>query len=268
MSLGSARLPRHLLTIDIGNTNVVLGVFERERLLNTWRLSTGARRTTDEVKLYTHPLLQMEGIDRDTIQGIALSSVVPKLTGLYVDALEELLGQRALVVDHTTRTDLKIEYLNPAEVGSDRLANAVGARKVFGKPVIAVDFGTAITLDILTEDDRYLGGAILPGPLMAAEALYRGTAKLPQISLEKPEACIGRSTEMGIRSGLYFGFAGAIDLLIEKTREETGIPFRAVATGGLGRLISEQCRQIEDYHPHLTLLGLREIWLMSQEKRP
>ena len=253
-----------LLAVDIGNSNVVLGVFVGDELHRDWRLTTVARRTTDEVRIYLRQLFELGELDPQSIDGVVLASVVPPLTAVYIDALRELLGVEALVLDFETPIGLTNAYRNPAEVGADRLANAVGGKLRHGLPLIIVDFGTAITLDVISAENAYQGGVILPGLELASNALHQHAAQLPQISVRKPKRLIGVSTEMSMRSGLYYGMLGAIDSLIERIRAELGIECRAIATGGSGRDIAAASRHIEDYEPHLTLHGLREIHRLNQ----
>lgn len=252
-----------LLTIDIGNTNVVLGVFGANRLLQQWRLTTEARRTADEVRIYLNELFRLSQLELGRIKGIMAASVAPAITDIYLEALASLLEAETLVLDHETPVGLVNAYRNPEEVGADRLANAVGGKLSCGLPLIIVDFGSAITLDVLSRNNEYLGGIIMPGLEMASEALYQKTAKLPQVAVHKPKQLIGVSTEMSIRSGLFYGVLGAIESVIERIRKELGEEVRAIATGGAGQDIVEASQLIDSYDPHLTLHGLQEIWRLN-----
>lgn len=264
MAISENPSEERVLALDVGNTNVTLGVFEGDRLLKQWRLTTTARQTIDEARLALSDLFRLDGVDPATLSGAIICSVVPRLTEIFHDAYAESFDGPILQVDHTVRLDLPLEYDHPEEIGPDRLANAVGGALAYGAPLIVVDFGTAITFDVISAARSYQGGIILPGPLLTAESLARRAARLPLIAFESCERVVGRSTTEGIRAGLYFGLAGAIDTLIEKIREQTGENHRVVATGGLGRVIIDECRQLNEYDPHLTLNGMLAIWKLNR----
>lgn len=254
-----------ILAVDVGNSNVTLGVFAGERLLHQWRLATVSRRTADEVRIYLRQLFRLEDLRLADVTGIVLASVVPAMTSIYTQALQALSTAEILNVDHATPIALENHYGNPAEVGPDRLANAVAGKLLYGLPVVIVDFGSAITLDVIGSNNAYLGGIILPGIEMTAEAMHQKTARLPQVSFRKPEQLIGVSTEMSINSGLYHGMIGAIDAIVAGIEQATGEKSHVGATGGAGRELAAEARSIQSYEPHLTLIGLREIWRMNKE---
>ena len=253
-----------LLAIGIGNTNVSLGIFQRGELLRHWRLSTEYRRTADEARVYLSQLLQLSELDAAQIRGLIIASDVPAMTGVYMQALRDLFGIKPLLLTHEIKLGIENCYQRPEQVGSDRLANAVAGKDLFGLPLIIVDIGTAITLDVINSKSQYLGGVIMPGPQMSAEALYQKAARLPQISFEETEQIIGRSTETSIRSGLFNGIVGSIDYLAEQIQKETGEKSKVVATGGLGEYVVRKSRYISQYHPNLNLLGLAKIWEMNR----
>jgi type III pantothenate kinase len=253
-----------LLAIDIGNTNIVWGVFDGPKLLADWRVATDHSKTTDEYAILLLDLLRVEGISPDRVDGVILSSVVPPLTPLFEELSETYLHCLPLVVSHELESGLTIKYTNPPEVGSDRIVNAAAAYRRYGGPLIIVDFGTATTFCAVTAAGEYLGGAIAPGLRISAEALFTRTAKLPKIELIRPKSAIGSDTVTSMQSGLIFGYAGLVDELVRRIQQELGQDCFVVATGGLAGLIAPESRTIREVQPHLTLEGLALIYALNR----
>jgi type III pantothenate kinase len=252
-----------LLAIDIGNTNIVLGVFEAESLIRSWRLQTVRERTSDELGLLIDGLFSQSRIDRSRVGGIIVGSVVPPLTGTMLAMVEHCFEQRALVVDPAINTGMPILYDNPAEVGADRIVNAIAACDRFGaigRPMIICDFGTATTLDAVTANGEYLGGAICPGVSISADALFQRAARLPRIEVRKPSRVVGRTTVGAMESGLFYGYVGMVEGLIRRMAEELGGNAVCVGTGGLAAVIAPETRLIDHVDIDLTLHGLRIVW--------
>lgn len=249
-----------LLTIDVGNTNTVLGVYEGETLRVHWRLTTRREQTADEYGILIRNLFQASGIDRARIRGVALSSVVPPLTSVLLDLCRKDLHQDTLVVEPGIKTGMPILYEPPGDVGADRIVNGVAAFATWGGPLVIVDFGTATTFDVVTAKGEYLGGVICPGIGISADALFQRAARLPRVDVRNPGKVIGRSTVGSMQSGLYFGYCGLVEGLITRIRAELEAPARVVATGGLAETLAADIPSIEAVDPVLTLRGLRIIW--------
>lgn len=254
-----------ILAVDIGNTHINLALFKGEEIRHHWTLATVVHRTADEYGIIVDRLLAKAGIDPPAIKGAVIASVVPRLTGVWEELAGRLAGaDNVLVLDADTPTGIENRYESPRDVGPDRLANGVAANAKYGAPVIVVDFGTAITLDVVSSDGAYLGGAIMPGLEMAAEGLGRKTARLPSVSIADPGRAIGNSTDRSIQSGIFYGTVGAIDSLIERIQAELGGECTVVATGGDAGRFVEPSRYIQDADPFLTLSGLQKIWQLNQ----
>jgi type III pantothenate kinase len=253
-----------LLTIDIGNTNLTLGLYEGDKLGAHWRLATDHNRMPDEYGLQLLGLLQNAGKTLTDIQGISLASVVPPLTGRVVQACREYLKQEPLVVDAGIKTGIKIRYEDPKAVGADRVCDAVAVMKLYGGPACVVDFGTATTFNAVTKDGEYLGGAITAGINLAAEALYTRAAKLPRIDLQVPPSVIGRNTVHAMQSGLLFGYVSMVEGMVARFRSELGSDMKVVATGGLAEVVAKETKVIDVIAPWLTLEGLRIIWELNR----
>lgn len=249
-----------LLTFDIGNTNIVLGIFKGKELIFSWRLSTDSTRTIDEYVLQLQGLFSMGKINCQEFKGVIIGSVVPHVSQIIKQAFQKICNIEVLMMTASTPLPLKNLYENPWEVGIDRLANAVGGKVRYGTPLIIVDFGTATTLDIVSKEGDYLGGAILPGPETSAEGLFKKTALLPRIFLDEPKSVLGKNTVQSIKSGIIYGMSGAVDSLIEKMWEELGYSTEVVATGGLSPTFSKYAKKIFKTDPDLTLFGLKTIW--------
>lgn len=253
-----------LLAIDIGNTNIVWGVFDGDRLVADWRIGTDHSKTTDEYAILLLDLLRVEGISPDRVDGVILSSVVPPLTPLFEELTETYFHRLPLNVSAEMETGLTIKYTNPREVGSDRIVNAAAAYRRYGGPIIIVDFGTATTFCAVTADGGYLGGAIAPGLRISAEALYARTAKLPKVEMVRPKSAIGQDTVASMQAGLVFGYAGLVDELVRRIQQELGRDCFVLATGGLAGLIAPESRSIREVRPHLTLEGLALLYALNR----
>ncbi len=254
-----------LLTIDIGNTNLTLGLYEGDTLGAHWRLATDHNRMPDEYGLQFLGLLQNAGKTIQDIKGISLASVVPPLTGRVIQACREYLKQEPLVVDAGIKTGIKVRYEDPKAVGADRICDAVAVMKLYGGPACVVDFGTATTFNAITKDGEYLGGAITAGINLAAEALYTRAAKLPRIDLQVPPSVIGRNTVHAMQSGLLFGYVSMVEGMVNRFRVELGSDMKVVATGGLAEVVAKETKVIDIIAPWLTLEGLRLIWEINEK---
>lgn len=253
-----------LLTIDIGNTNLTLGLYEGDKLGAHWRLATDHNRMPDEYGLQFLGLLQNAEKSLKDISGISLASVVPPLTGRVIQACREYLKQEPLVVDTGIKTGIKVRYEDPKAVGADRICDAVAVMKFYGGPACIIDFGTATTFNALTKDGEYLGGAITAGINLAAEALYTRAAKLPRIDLQTPPSVIGRNTVHAMQSGLLFGYVSMVEGMVTRFRSELGGDMKVIATGGLSESVAKETKVIDIIAPWLTLDGLRIIWELNQ----
>ncbi|MCL4269486.1 MAG: type III pantothenate kinase [Anaerolineales bacterium] len=253
-----------LLTIDIGNTNLTLGLYEGGKLEAHWRLATDHNRMPDEYGLQFLGVLQNVGKTLTDITGVSLASVVPPLTGRVIQACREYLKQEPLVVDAGIKTGIKIRYEDPRAVGADRVCDAVAVMKLYGGPACVVDFGTATTFNAITKDGEYLGGAITAGINLAAEALFTRAAKLPRIDLQVPPSVIGRNTVHAMQSGLLFGYVSMVEGMVARFRSELGSDMKVIATGGLAEVVAKETKVINFISPWLTLEGLRLIWELNR----
>ncbi len=255
-----------LLTIDVGNTNTVFGAHRGEELRAHWRLTTRREQTADEYGVLVRNLFANSGIDPAEIGGVALASVVPPLTSVLVALSRQYLGHDPLVVDPTVDTGMPVLYEPPGDVGADRIVNGVAALALFGGPVIVVDFGTATTFDVVTRAGEYLGGVIVPGVGISADALFQRAARLPRVEVRNPGRVVGRSTVGSMQSGLYFGYCGMVEALLARIRGELGERVRVVATGGLAETLARDIPSIEVVDPWLTLTGLRLIYERNRRR--
>lgn len=253
-----------LLAIDIGNTNITLGLYNGEILGPRWRLATDHERMPDEFGMQFVGFISHAGIKPQEITGICLASVVPPLTGKIVDACRRYLGPDPLVVDAGVKTGVRIRYEDPRAVGADRIVDAAAVKELYSCPACVVDFGTATTFDAISAEGDYLGGAIAPGIGIAAEALFHRTAKLPRVELQRPPAAIGRNTVHAMQSGLLFGYVALVEGMVTRFREELGPEMRVIATGGLAEVVARETDVLEIIAPWLTLDGLRIIWDLNR----
>ncbi len=253
-----------LLVIDVGNTNAVLGMYRGEELVRSWRITTDKSRTVDEYAMMVHELFRLSDIHFKDIEDVIISCVVPPLLNTLEELCREYFHLRPYVVGPGIRTGMPIHYDNPKEVGADRIVNAVAAHERSRRSLIVVDFGTATTFDAISSRGEYLGGAIAPGINISAEALFERASKLPRVEFTRPPQAIAKNTVNSIQAGLFFGYVGLVDGIVNQMKEEAGDDPLVMATGGLAGIIAPASKTIEEVHPNLTLEGLRIIYLRNK----
>jgi len=253
-----------LLVIDIGNTNITIGLFEGDKLGARWRLATNHERMPDEYGLQLLELLAHTKHSVQELSGVCLASVVPPLTSKFVEACRMYTGLEPLVIDAGVKTGVRIRYEDPRAVGADRIVDAAAVQRLYGGPACVVDFGTATTFDAISAEGDYLGGAIAPGVGISAEALFMRTAKLPRVDLQRPPAAIGRNTVHAIQSGLMFGYVSMVEGMVARIRKELGAQMKVIATGGLAEIIANETDVFDIVDPWLTLKGMQIIWNLNR----
>lgn len=249
-----------LLTIDVGNSNIVFGVYDGTRLIRSWRLVTDKSRTSDEYAVLLHGLFNQAGLAFSGIKASIISSVVPPLTGVMEAICRDFFNLTPYVVGPEMKTGMPIHYDNPREVGADRIVNAVAGFEKHKCPLVIIDFGTATTFDYVNGRGEYCGGAIAPGLAISADALFQRASKLPRIDIVKPPHAIARNTVTSMQAGIFFGYVGLVDGIVEQIRSEADEEFRVIATGGLARLIAPESKTIDEVDEDLTLEGLRILY--------
>lgn len=253
-----------LLAIDIGNTNVVVGVFDREKLAANWRVGTNSQITSDEYAMTFKDLFGFAGIEFKVIRGVIISSVVPPILPVMVEMSRKYFQIEPMIVTHQIKTGIRIRSDNPKEVGADRIVNAAAGFKLYGGPLIIVDFGTATTFCAVTREGDYLGGAITAGVKISAEALFQRASKLPRVELIKPPKVIGSDTISAMQAGILYGYAGLVDGIVERMKKELSQEAKVVATGGLAELVAAETKTIQEVKPHLTLEGLKLLYEINR----
>lgn len=255
-----------LLVVDVGNTNITLGVFAEDEIKGTFRLTTSSSRTSDEYGIVLRELLRAKDLKPDDVTGVIISSVVPNIMYSFVNGIRKYFGVEPVIVGAGIRTGIKIMTKNPAETGADRIVDAVAAYEIYGGPVIVIDFGTATTYDYVTEDGSFLAGVTSPGLRTSANALWKGTARLPEIEIKKPDSILARDTVTSMQAGVVYGYIGQSEYIIQKMKEELGLrDIKVIATGGLGKIISDSTKEIDIFDPKLTLKGLKIIYEKNRE---
>jgi len=254
------------LAIDIGNTNITLGLYDGENPGPRWRLATSHNKMPDEYGTLMANLFRQAGIKASDVRDAAIASVVPPLTGTLVEACRQYFSCEAMVVDGTSYTSVPVLYEDPGQVGADRIVDAAAAYRLYGGPTCIVDFGTATTFDAISADGEYLGGAIAPGIGIAADALFQRAAKLPKVDIQRPPAAIGKNTMHSLQSGLLFGYVGLVEGMVARFLAELGPSTRVIATGGLAEIIARETKVISIVAPWLTLDGLRIIYDLNHSR--
>ncbi len=249
-----------LLALDVGNTNVVGGLYQGQRLVHQWRVSTGPQRTTDELHALWDGVFRTRGVDFSAIDGVCLASVVPSLTGSYEELAAKRLGLPLLTVSTPIDLGIEVDTDTPAEVGADRIMNALAARERYGAPAVVADFGTSTNFDVVSPEGTFIGGVIAPGMATSVEALVSRTAQLHRIALRRPERAIGRNTTACMQSGAFFGYVGLVEGILDRIAGELEGPVTVIATGGLATVIAPETNKIQHVDPDLTLEGIRMVW--------
>jgi type III pantothenate kinase len=254
-----------LLVIDVGNSNIVLGIYDEEQLVKDWRISTDKSKTADEYGILVHDLFRLAGIQFSDIRDIIISSVVPTLTGVLEKLASQYFCFRPYIVGPGIKTGMSIHYDNPKEVGADRIVNAVAGFEKYRGPLIIVDFGTATTFDYVNRKGEYSGGAIAPGLMISMEALFQRASKLPRVEIVRPPAIIARNTVNSMQAGIYYGYVGLVDGIVTRMKAEGKDSPKVIATGGLAGLIAPESLTIDEVDEYLTLEGLRILYQRNKD---
>jgi len=265
MAPKSSKRGHRIMVLDVGNTNTVIGIYEGDELKRDWRLGTVKARTTDEYAMIIRDLFVHGGFNLENIEGLIISCVVPPMMSMIEELSEKYFHLEPLVVGPGIKTGMPIIMDNPREVGADRIVNAVAAYEKFHGEIIVVDFGTATTFDYITAKGEYAGGAIAPGLMISAEALFREASKLPRVELHKPKTVIGKNTIHSMQSGIVFGYAGLVDSIVRRIKVELKRDVKVISTGGLAKLIAPETETIEEVDSNLTLEGLKIIYYRNRD---
>lgn len=250
-----------LLVIDVGNTNITMGVFDGDILTETFRLTSKISRTSDEYGIAICDLVEHQGIDPESVENVIISSVVPDAMYSLTNGIIKYFHINPLIVGPGIRTGIRLATENPKQIGADRIVDAVGAYELYGGPVLVIDFGTATTYDLITKDGSFIAGVTSPGIRLSANALWNGTAKLPKFEILKPKSILAKETISSMQAGLVYGYIGQTEYIIRKMQEESGLKdLKVVATGGLGKIIADETELIHVYDNQLTLKGLRLVY--------
>ncbi|MBS5933946.1 MAG: type III pantothenate kinase [Clostridiales bacterium] len=250
-----------LLVVDVGNTNITLGIFKEKELIGTFRMTTKVARTSDEYGIFIRELILTRGIQPENIEAVIISSVVPNIMHSFKNGIIKYLNVTPIIVGAGTKTGIKIATANPREVGPDRIVDLVAAYETYGGPLIVIDFGTATTYDLILEDGSFVAGLTSPGIRICANALWSDTAALPEVEIKKPDSILAKDTVTSMQAGLVYGYIGQTEYIIKKMKEESGIKdIKVVATGGLGKIIADATEEIHIYDSALTMNGLRLIY--------
>lgn len=255
-----------LLAMDVGNTNTVIGIYENDQLINHWRLETKKERTADEYGIFFKELFSFSNIKLSDVKHIIISNVVPPLEFALMRMSDRYFNIKPYIVKHSSKMPIKIGLKNPDEIGADRLVNAVGAIQKYDGPLIIVDFGTATTFDYINKNKVYKGGCICPGIAISNEALFQRASKLPRVEIAKPKKVIGNTTLSSIQSGIYYGYVGLVDEIVNRIQNEAKNKCTVIATGGFTGLISKESKTIKHVESFLTLDGLLTLFLYQQKK--
>ncbi len=258
-----------ILVIDVGNTNITFGVFRGEELLSSFRMMSKTDHSSDEYGIQLLQMLELNGVKKEEIEGVMIASVVPQVMHALVNAIVKYIGKKPYIVGPGIKTGIKVVIDNPREVGPDLIVDAVAAYEIYGGPVLVIDYGTATTYVPINDKGEFFAGVVSPGIRISAKALWEGTAKLPEIEIKKPDSILARETISSMQAGLIYGQIGQSKYIINEMKRESGLPdMKVVATGGLGRLISELTDEIDIYDPILTLRGLQILYEKNRRHKP
>lgn len=255
-----------LLVVDIGNTNITFGLYRDKDLISSYRLITKTKRTSDEYGFMITHFLESTGVKSQDIEDVIVSSVVPKIMHSFTNSIRRYLNLEPIIVGPGMKTGIKIKHNDPQAIGADLIVDAVGAYYTYGGDVLVIDFGTATTFEYIDKDATYHGGCIMPGVEISSLALSNNAAKLPEIEIKPTDTVITTSTIEAMQAGVFWGYVGAVEYMIDCFKKQLGIPLKVIATGGLGRSISKNAKGIDIYDPHLTFTGLRIVYERNKER--